>query len=404
MYLENSVVATDFSRYDNSMILRERELREVLGLLKRHRAVGLLGARQVGKTTLAHAVMQAWRGPVTLFDLENPEDLARLADPWLALSTVRGLVVLDEIQRIPELFPVLRALIDRPAHRAKYLVLGSASPELLRQSSESLAGRIVYRELAGLSLEEVGTDNLERLWLRGGFPRSFCARSNRESAEWRTGFVRTFLERDLAQMGSPIHGGTARRFWTMLAHYHGQIWNASEFGRSFGVADTTVRKYLDWLSGAYVVRQLPPWHENIGKRQVKAPKVYIADSGLLHSLLGLHDRRDVEGHPKSGASWEGFVICQLVQRLGAAPADCYFWATHGGAELDLLVVRGRQRLGFEVKLTTAPALTPSMRHALEDLKLQRLFVLHAGTSSFELAKRVRAVAAADLIKELQAAE
>ena len=368
-------------------------------LLGRYPVVGLVGARQIGKTTLARAVA-ARRRPRALFDLENPEDLARLADPMLALKDLKGLVVVDEIHRLPGLFAVLRVLADRPRTPARFLVLGSASPDLLRQSAETLAGRIAYHELGGFSLGEIGPNNRRRLWTRGGFPRAYLARSAAESAEWRRGFIRTFLERDLPQLGITVSSTAMRRFWTMLAHYHGQVWNASEFGRSFGVADTTVRNYLDLLTAALVVRQLPPWHENISKRQVKAPKVYIADSGLLHALLGIGMEMELDAHPKVGASWEGFALEEVIRRLGARREECFFWATHAGAELDLLVVRGRDRLGFDAKRTVAPRLTPSMRTALTDLKLQRLDVLHAGDHTFPLAPRVRAVALARLLDDL----
>lgn len=383
------------------MIQRDQELETLRRLLQRHPVVGIVGARQVGKTTLARSFIAGTRAPSPFFDLENPEDLARLSDPMLALKGLKGLVIIDEIQRHPDLFPVLRVLVDRPKSPARFLLLGSASPDLLRQGSESLAGRIVYHELGGFSLDEVGVENQLRLWLRGGFPRSYLARSHAESDEWRQGFIRTFLERDLPQLGITIGSATLRRFWTMLAHYHGQIWNASEFARSFGVADTTIRNYLDVLTSALVVRQLPPWHVNISKRQVKAPKVYVVDSGLLHSLFNVRRLEELEGHPKIGASWEGFAIEQVIRRLGARRDEAFFWATHGGAELDLLVVRGGQRLGFEIKRTSSPRLTPSMRSALSDLKLQRLDVLHAGEETFLMEKRIRAVALSRLLKDLK---
>ena len=384
-----------------AMIRREAQVRAVRGLLKRHPVVGIVGARQVGKTTLAHMIVKRGKGRAVFFDLENPEDLARLQDPMLALQGLRGLVVIDEIQRFGDLFPVLRVLADRPRTPARFLVLGSASPELLRQSSETLAGRIVYHELGGFCFEETGAERQQRLWLRGGMPRSYLARSLKESHEWRRSFIQTFLERDLPQLGINISSTTMRRFWTMLAHYHGQTWNASEFARSFGIADTTVRGYLDRLASALVVRQLQPWHENISKRQVRAPKVYVADSGLMHALLNLRSQFDLEGHPKVGASWEGFVIEQLRWRLGAERDECFFWATHAGAELDLLVIRGRTRLGFEIKRTTAPKVTPSMRHALKDLGLTRLDVLHAGKASFPLAKKVRAISVSHLLSDVE---
>ncbi|HZF11998.1 MAG TPA: ATP-binding protein [Thermoanaerobaculia bacterium] len=372
-------------------IQRSRHLDALEGLLERFPVVGILGARQVGKTTLARELAARRPDPTTFFDLEDPADLARLGEPMLALRDLRGLVVIDEVQRRPDLYPVLRVLADRPERPARFLVLGSASPERLRQTSESLAGRIFYHELGGFALDEVGAEARDRLWLRGGFPSSFLAESDATSAEWRRGFVRTFLERDLPQLGVAIAPDLLRRFWTMIAHYHGQVWNGAELARSLGVSQPTVRRYLDLLTSALVLRQLQPWFENLGKRQVKSPKVYIADSGLLHTLLNLETREDLEGHPKVGASWEGFALCEVLVRLGARPAESFFWATHAGAELDLLVVRGNRRLGFEFKLTDAPRLTPSMRTALEDLKLDRIDVVHAGEHTFPLGERVRAV-------------
>lgn len=370
-------------------------------MLRAFRVVGVLGARQVGKTTLARQVTAGFRGPTTFFDLESPQDLARLREPELALGAQRGLVVLDEIQRRPDLFPVLRVLSDRRPLPARFLILGSASPELLRQSSESLAGRIGYADIAGFDCEEIAPARWDRLWVRGGFPLSFLARSDDASANWRRALVRDFLERDLPQLGIRVAPETMRRLWTMLAHYHGQIWNSAEFARAFGVADTTVRRYLDHLVSAFALRLLPPWHENIGKRQVKSPRIYVSDSGILHVLLGLDSREDVISHAKVGASWEGFVLEQVVRRLRARPEECFFWRTHLGAELDLLVVRGRMRLGFEIKRTAAPELTSSMRSALSDLKLDDLTVLHAGEHSFPMGRNVRAVAFHDLLREVR---
>jgi hypothetical protein len=280
-------------------------------------------------------------------------------------------------------------------------VLGSAAPELLRQSAESLAGRIAFHELPGLSLDEVGAAALDRAWLRGGVPRSFTARSTAESAAWRREFLRTFLERDVPQLGIGIPAATLERFWAMLAHYHGQIWNASEFGRSFGVSNHAVQRYLDALEGTFMLRVLRPWFENLGKRQVKSPKVYVRDSGLLHTLLDVNDREHLERHPKVGASWEGFILETVIQRLGARSDQCYFWATHTGAELDLLVIDGRRRYGFEIKRTTAPRVTPSMRSSLADLALTRLDVVHAGEATFPLTGSVRAVAARRLLDHVR---
>lgn len=383
-----------------SVIERKAHVRTVLRRLKTNPVVAILGARQIGKTTLSGQVAEAYGRPVHRFDLEDPADLARLEDPRLALAGLKGLVVLDEIQRRPELFPVLRVLADRRPRPARFLVLGSASPDLLRQSSESLAGRITYYLLPGLAPSEVGMPKLATLWLRGGFPRAFLAGTHRDSLLWREDFVRTFLERDLPQLGIRIPAPTLRRFWAMLAHWHGQIWSSSEFGRSFGVADTTVRRYLDVMSGALVVRQLQPWHANLSKRQVKSPKVYVRDSGLLHALLGIENRTDLERHPKVGASWEGFLLEQVVSHLSVPEEQMYFWATHAGAELDLLVDRGRRRMGFEFKRTSTPKVTPSIRSAVEDLELQEVVIIHAGDESFPLAKRVRAVAAGRILDDL----
>jgi predicted AAA+ superfamily ATPase len=382
------------------VIPRSWHMHRVSELLRRYPVVAILGARQVGKTTLARMLATSRRGPTSTLDLEDPADLARLVDPATALGRLRGLVVLDEVQRSPDLFPVLRVLADRAGPPARFLVLGSASPELLRQASESLAGRIAFHELGGLSLEEVGAAQVDRLWLRGGFPRSFLQRSGRASFDWRQDFVRTFLERDLPQLGVSTPSVTLRRFWTMLAHYHGQVWNGSELARSFGVSDVTVRRYLDLLASTFVVKILMPWHENLGKRQVKSPKVYLSDSGLLHALLDLRGREDLERHPKVGASWEGFGMAAVVDRLHLRPGECFFWATHGGAELDLLVVQGRRRLGFEFKRTVAPRITPSMRAAVADLGLERLDVVHAGEHTFPLDRRIRALSLARLIEDL----
>lgn len=383
------------------MIARQSHLRNVAALLQRFPVVAILGARQVGKTTLANDLLAQDSRNSTLFDLENPTDLARLTEPMLAMQDLPGLIVLDEVQRRPDLFQSLRVLADRRPVPARFLLLGSASPQLLQQSSESLAGRIAYYELPGFSLQEAGVKRFNRLWVRGGFPRSFLSRSDVQSMEWRQEFVRTFVERDLPTLGINVAADTMRRFWTMLAHHHAELWNASELGRSFGVADTTVRGYLDKLTDALVIRQLKPWHANIGKRQVKAPKIYIRDSGLVHALLNLPSLRDIESHPRLGASWEGFVIEQIVQQLNVRSDETHFWRTHTGAELDLLVIRGKRRVGFEIKRTAAPAITPSMRSAIQDLKLQSLTVVHAGNESFPLDHKIRAVAATALLDEIK---
>jgi len=369
-------------------------------LFQSHSVVAILGPRQVGKTTLARHYAETLKSRAHHFDLEDEDDLARLSDAKLTLGRLRGLVVIDEIQRRPELFPTLRVLVDAPKASLRFLVLGSASPELLKQASETLAGRIAYHELSGFSLGEVDPKRMDRLWLRGGFPRSFLAKSDPTSHDWRASFVRTFLERDLPQLGLNLPAPQLRRFWTMVAHYHGQIWNASEIAGSMGISDTTARRYLDLLASTFMVRLLLPWAENLGKRQVKSPKIYFADSGILHTLLGLRTMGDLENNPKLGASWEGFLLSELAARLNASKEECYFWATHQGAELDLLVVRGNQRLGFEFKRTSSPTITKSMHIAMQDLKLDQLTVIHAGEHSFPLSSGIQAVSAHNLLTEI----
>jgi uncharacterized protein len=380
------------------VIDRPRHLKEIARRIQANRVTAILGARQVGKTTLAREIVKARKGETRYFDLEDPADRDRLADPMLALRKAKGLVVIDEIQRAPDIFAPLRVLADQP-RGARFLVLGSAAPELLKQASETLAGRISFYDMKGLALDEV--DNVQRLWLRGGFPRSFIAKTERDSVTWRHDFVRTFIERDVAQFSLGVRAATLEKFWSMIAHYHGQIWNASELARAFGVAHTTVGRYLDLLTGTFVVQQLQPWHENISKRQVKAPKIYIADSGVLHTLLGVESLDDLERHPKVGASWEGFALSQVLERTGARPREAFFWATHAGAELDLLLVRGRQRRGFEFKRADSPTVTPSMRTALTDLKLDSLDVLYPRDETFPLADRIRAVGIARLWRDVK---
>jgi uncharacterized protein len=383
------------------MIKRKNEEKIIDQLLKKNPVVGMIGARQVGKTTLAREIAKGSKGSRAIFDLENTEDISRLSDPVLALKSLKGIVIIDEVQKVPGIFQSLRVLADRRSKKTKFLILGSASPELLKQSAESLAGRIAYYELGGFTLGEVGEENLEKLWLRGSFPKSFTARSLSDSIDWRKSFMKTYLERDLPQFGISVSSQTLRRFWNMLAHYHGQIWNASEFARSFGVADTTIRHYLDILASTFVVRQLQPWHENISKRQVKAPKIYITDTGILHTLLNIRNKEDLLSHPKVGASWEGFIINQLIHKMEADKEECYFWATHSGAELDLLIIKGRKRVGFEIKYTSSPKITPSMKTAIKDLGLKRLFVVHAGDKSYSMSDKIDAVAAGNILKEIK---
>ena len=363
----------------------ELEVRAALG---RSPAVALIGPRQVGKTTLARTLLGPHSG--NYFDLEDPQVEAQLAAPMTGLKDLQGLVVIDEVQHAPELFKVLRVLIDRPeSGGVRFLLLGSASPALLRQTSESLAGRIEVIETGGFTLDETGVENAGRLWWRGGFPRSYIASSDEASRIWRREFIRTVVERDLPQLGIGAPAPAMYRFWAMLAHYHGQIWNAAEPARSLGVNESTVRRYLDWLTQAFLVRQLQPWHANLGKRQVKAPKVYVRDAGLLHALLGIEDAAALGRHPKSGASWEGFALDQVLRI--AKPDEAYFWATHAGAELDLLMIKDGRRIGVEFKRTDAPTLTPSIRTALADLQLDAVYVVYPGSRRYRLAENVEAV-------------
>jgi len=369
------------------MILRPIHQEALVTALRRSPITALLGPRQCGKTTLARLV--AGDKPAEFFDLDSPADQRRLQNPELALGGLQGLVILDEVQAMPELFPLLRVLADRPGHPARFLLLGSASPQIVRGASETLAGRVEVVELSGFDLSETGIEAWERLWLRGGFPRAFLAGSEDDSVAWREGFIRTYLERDIPQLGIRIAAPAMRRFWTMLAHYHGQTWNASELSRSLGLSDKTVRGYLDLLTGAFMVRQVQPWFENLGKRQVKAPKLYFRDTGLLHHLLGIPDHRTLLGHPKVGASWEGFALEQVLRAFRVDQP--YFWATHGGAELDLLFQHKGRRLGFEMKLTDAPRVSASMRHAKEDLGLAHLWVVYPGKQVFPLEQGITAL-------------
>lgn len=385
-------------------VRRDSHIRTVRTLLRDNPVVAILGPRQIGKTTLARQVLSAWRGGKSFFDLEDEVDRRRLQDPGLVLRDLRGLVVLDEVQEVPNLFRLLRVLADRPRTPARFLVLGSASPELLRQSSETLAGRIAFHDLGGLNgreLKGVRGYSLDRHWQRGGFPASFLARNDAASLQWRLDFVRTFLQRDIPALQPGIPPTQLERFWRMLAHWHGQLWNAAELARSLGTRDPVARSYLDLLTQTFVLRVLQPWHENLGKRQVKSPKVYLADSGLLHALLGIGNHNDLLGHPKVGASWEGFLLDQVTQHLGARREECFFWATHQGAELDLLVVRGKRRIGFEWKRAEAPDITASMRIAMQDLRLDELVVVHGGKECWPMAPKMRAVAAGRMLDEIE---
>jgi len=369
------------------VIQRTADIGLVRAALRRSRVVALLGPRQCGKTTLAKQFVPT--DSLNYFDLEDPASLARLTEPETALRPLGKLVVIDEIQRRPALFPLLRVLVDRKPLPARFLILGSASPELLRQSSETLAGRLETVPLEGFRLSDLGASAQLRHWLRGGFPLAYTARSEADSLAWRRQFLQTFLERDVPQLGIGIPAVSLRRFWTMVAHYHGQLWNVAELARALAVGETTVRRYLDLMTGVFMVRQLAPWFENLGKRQVKAPKVYVRDTGLLHALLGIANRRDLESHPKVGASWEGYAVEEVTKSF--RPDETYFWATHNGAEVDLLLFKNGQRIGVECKRADAPTLTPSMRIALADLKLDHLYVLYPGDKTYSLAKNVEVI-------------
>jgi hypothetical protein len=371
-----------------SLLARQELTAHILDRLSQVPVAIVLGPRQCGKSTIARSIAKT-ADESHFFDLERPADRIRLQESMTALEPLKGLVVIDEAQLQPELFPVLRVLADREAQPAKFLLSGSASPELIRGSSESLAGRAALIQMSGFNLDEVGHDHHRELWLRGGFPRSFLAPSDADSFAWREDFVQLFLERDLRNFGVQVPAPVMRRFWTMLAHYHGQVWNGAEIGRSLGDAHTTLRRHLDILSGAFMVRQLQPWFENLGKRVVKSPKAYIRDTGLLHSLLGITDFKSLESHPKMGASWEGFVIEQILTLTGDRHA--YFWGTHGGAELDLFLIRDGKRIGVEVKYADAPKMTRSMHVVMDDLKLDHLWVVYPGKDAFPMHERVTAL-------------
>jgi predicted AAA+ superfamily ATPase len=379
-----------FQCYNIHMLTRSFYLQRLETAIRRSLITALLGPRQSGKTTLARMFTEG--KSATFFDLESLPDQRRLQNPELVLGSLQGLVIIDEIQRMPELFSTLRVLADRPEEKAhgyqprRFLILGSASPQLIRHASESLAGRVEFIELSVFDLSETGSASWERLWLRGGYPRAFLADSEDDSLAWREGLIRTFLERDLPQLGINIPATAMRRFWTMLAHYHAQTWNASELSRAMGLSDKTVRSYLDILSWAFMVRQLQPWFENTAKRQVRAPKIYLRDSGLLHSLLNITDRQVLFGHPKVGASWEGYAIEQILSILH--PAEAYFWATHSAAELDLLFFANGKRYGIEIKFSEAPEVTHSMFTALQDLELEHLWVIYPGEQNYPIHERI----------------
>lgn len=369
------------------MIARSAAAARLKTALEENPVCALLGPRQCGKSTLAREFSDGRE--VRWFDLEDSGDRAALRQPELALSPLRGLVVIDEVQREPGLFASLRPLADRRGAPARFLVLGGAAPTIVRGVSESLAGRVGFVDLSGLNLAEVGPKARDALWLRGGFPRSFLATTDPASARWRSDFLRTFLEQDLPQLGVRTAAETLRRFWTMIAHFHGQVWNGAEFARALSASEPTARHYLDLLCGTYMVRRLQPWHTNLGKRELKAPKIYVRDSGLLHSLLGITDRDSLLSHPKLGASWEGFALEQILAACGAE--DTYYWATHNGAELDLVLFRRGKAWGVEFKVGDGPTMTKSLQIALGDLKLERAWIVHAGTKTYPVNERVDAL-------------
>lgn len=373
-----------------NFIDRKTDRATLTKLMSAFPVTAILGPRQCGKTTLARTLAAD-----SYFDLENPQDLARLEQPQLALEDLVGLIVIDEVQRLPDLFPLLRYLVDQ-GKRRKFVILGSASRDLIRQSSESLAGRIAYLRLGGFRLSDIDPGAIKTLWWRGGLPPSFLAASDEESLLWRNQYVTTFLERDIPQLGIAIPARTLRRFWTMLSHYHGHILNYSELGRSFGISDMTVRKYCDILEGTFMVRILQPWFVNIGKRLVKRPKLYLRDSGLFHTLQSIETSEQLLATPRLGASWEGFALECVCRTLGKEDGGLYFWSTHGGAELDLFWQARGKNWGVEFKYEDAPRLTRSMKTAVEDLELARLWVVFPGKSTYPLTEKIQVIPLADV--------
>ena len=378
----------------DTLVARSDYLDRLAAATRRAPVTSLLGPRQCGKTTLARQ-FAATRN-ATFLDLESNQDVRRIANPELVLGALDGLVVVDEIQRMPQLFNVLRVLADRPGARTRFLILGSASPGIVRGVSESLAGRVEFIDMTGFDLSETGADAWRTLWLRGGLPRSYLAPTDDDGHSWRRAFIRTFLERDIPQLGITIRAAALERFWTMLAHWHGQTWNASSLGRSISASDKTVRGYLDLLTGAFMVRQLQPWYENVAKRQVKAPKVYLRDTGLLHALLGIRNDAELFSHPRVGPSWEGFVIEQILSALD--PVQAWFWAAHGGGELDLLVLHRGRRIGFEVKFSEAPRVTAQLRNVTATLGLDHLFVVCPTNSTYPADRNITVLAVTDVAR------
>lgn len=392
-------IATSKIQCYNLIMKREIHLTNIVSAFKTFPVVALLGPRQSGKTTLANQFKDLKKGntEVFYFDMERPQDLASLENPELTLGELKGLVIIDEIQRRPDLFPVLRYLVDNKKRRCKFLILGSASQDLIKQSSDSLAGRIKYIEVSPFSLLEVPFS--EKLWIRGGFPRSYLAKSDKASFEWREEYIRTFLERDVPALGINISPMLLRRLWMMLTHYHGQIWNASELGKSLGISDHTAKRYMDILAGTFMIRLLSPWHANISKRQVKTPKIYFTDPGIFHCLLQIHNKNEIISHPKLGASWEGMALESLIRVLRLKNEESYFWSTHAEADLDLFCFRNGRPLGFEVKFTDSPKVTKSMKIAMDDLKLHHLYIVYPGTKNFKLNDRISAIGIKNLTSE-----
>lgn len=394
-YMKNVIIIYIFH---GKFMLRLKHLDQIDTLLTVFPGIALLGPRQCGKTTLARDYIESnnLNKSENYFDLENPLDLARLEDPMTTLSALSGTIVIDEIQRKANLFPILRVLIDNNNLNQKYLILGSASRELIKQSSETLAGRIAYTELTPFSYPE--THDFNKMWLRGGFPRSFLAESDETSFLWRQHYIKTFLEQDIPLLGITIPAEQLRRFWMMLAHYHGNILNASELGRSLGVSHVTIQSYIDILQGTFMVRRLQPWFANISKRQVKSPKIYFRDSGIYHSLMNISNHQSLLVNPKLGASWEGIALEEIIRKRKADSENCYFWATHQNAELDLLLIENNKLIGFEFKYTDVPKMTKSMRIALEDLKLDELNVIYPGNKNFILDKKINVLGLVDYLK------
>ncbi len=371
-------------------IIRHAEIDQAKQLLKSNPVVALLGPRQCGKTTLSHQIVRQIKSDVHFFDCENPKDIQRLADPLTALNDLKGVVVIDEIQRAPEIFPVLRVLSDRAKH-VKYLILGSASPHLLRQSSETLAGRIAFMEISGFHRELVPPGKMEALWLRGGFPRSYLARTDKDSFHWRQDFIATFLERDIPNLGLQIPARMLQRFWSMLAHYHGQLFNASEIGRSLGVSDHTARRYLDLLTATFMIREVRPWFYNTKKRIIKTPKIYFRDSGIAHALLSIENKKGLLVHPKLGTSWEGFALEEVIKCLGIRENQSYFWGVHTGGEVDLVFENNGRLYGIEVKYSQAPEVTASIKSAIQELSFKHVWIVYPGKEEYPLSKDVTAV-------------